>query len=178
MFYCSFINKILLEFECCMLSGRCSSVRWHWDTEDAFKTFTSLKIMTNKLVQRLLFQMSPLPVCVLSLLPCGAPEGCRGPAVAQEVEDAWRVRRGLLSLSTPGNSQPGRGSPTRASAQQRRGIPTEHAQSMGLILGSHHSFALPLSKPPEDETHKLHCPNYDGLRMRLSLCCCYFCWVR
>lgn len=162
-----------------LLSGRCSSVvRWRWDTVDTFKTFTSLKIMTNKLVQYLLFQMSPLPVCVLSLLSWGAPEGCRGPVVAQEVEDAWRGHSVLLSLSTPGNSQPGRASRTRARAQQRWGILSEHAQSTGLILGRNDSSALPPSKPHKDETQKLHCLNYDGLRIRLSLCCCYFCCVR
>lgn len=32
--------------------------------------------MTNKAMLLLLFQMSPLPLCVLSLLPCEAPKGC------------------------------------------------------------------------------------------------------
>lgn len=32
--------------------------------------------------------------------------GLPSPAVAQEVEDVWRGRRVLLSLSTLGNSQP------------------------------------------------------------------------
>lgn len=41
------------------------------------QNFHQFKETTNKLSQHLLFQMSPLPVCVLSLLPCGAPEGCR-----------------------------------------------------------------------------------------------------
>lgn len=105
-------------------------------------------------------------------------QGLPSPAVAQEVEDVWRGRRVLLSLSTPGSSQPGRASRTRARARQRWGIPSEHAQSAGLILERRNSSALPPSKPPEDETQKRHCLNCDGSRVRLSLCCCYFCCVR
>lgn len=41
------------------------------------QNFHRFKNMTNKLMLHLLFQMSPLPVCVLSLLPCGAPKGCQ-----------------------------------------------------------------------------------------------------
>ena len=41
------------------------------------RNFRQFKDTTNKLLQHLLFQMSPLPVCVLSLLPCRAPKGCR-----------------------------------------------------------------------------------------------------
>lgn len=57
--------------------------------------FRQLGEKTNKtLLQHLLFQMSLLPVCVLSLLPCGAPLSA---AVAQEAE--------AVRLSTAGNSQ-------------------------------------------------------------------------
>lgn len=39
----------------------------------------------------MLFQMSPLPVCVVSLLPCGAPEGCQ----AQQYLRKWRTCEGV-----------------------------------------------------------------------------------
>lgn len=36
----------------------------------------------TNLLQHVLFQMSPLPVCVVSLLPCGAPEAAKPSSIS------------------------------------------------------------------------------------------------
>lgn len=139
------------------------------------QNFHQFKETTNKLLQHLLFQMSPLPVCVLSLLPCGAPERCRA---QQQLRKRRTCREaaafpchsaleGTASQAEPGGPGPGYGR-AGGSCTERRPRPRQEP----LLSPPPRTFI------PEDESQKRHRLNYDRLRMRLYHPGCYFCCVR
>lgn len=68
-------NEAELEFGFLLLDRCFSVMRQPGDKMYALSSlFTSVRRRQTNLLRHVLFQMSPLPVCVLSLLPCGAHE--------------------------------------------------------------------------------------------------------
>lgn len=91
------------------------------------------------------------------LFLCAAMWSSRGllsPAVAQEAEGLWRGCYVLVPALCSGE-QPPRPS-QRYLIQLSNGIPSEHAQSAGLVLGRNRCATL-------------RCGNHDGLTMRLCI---------
>lgn len=87
--------------------------------------FQQFKELTNKLLQPLLFQMSLLPVCVLSLLPCGAPQGRPSPAVASGSEGC------VKSLQCSPVTQHSREQPTKLGRAKPGGPGPAHCRAGG-----------------------------------------------
>lgn len=142
-------SLVHVEFECwILLFGRSSSVmRRPGDTMHTLKTFTNLKRRQTNCCSICcfrchLFLCVYLARCHVELPRTAEPSSSSGSGGRVEGPPCSPVTQ--HSRERPARPIARR---TRARARRSWGIPSEHAQSTGLVLGRSHCSALPPSKP-------------------------------